>query len=164
MEQWKDIPGCEGRYAASNLGRIKSLTRRVRIVIHGVERTRIVQERVLRPGPMPSGHLSVAIGKGNSRLVHQLVMETFVGPRPLGLDTGHLDGDPTNNRLENLAYITRAENNRHALAHGRRRVSVEQVERCRAASSYAECVTLAEEMGVSISYTNNIRLGYSHAR
>ncbi|MGC8718421.1 MAG: NUMOD4 domain-containing protein [Thermodesulforhabdaceae bacterium] len=51
-EIWKDIPGYEGRYQASNLGRIKSLKRKVRSVNHytGKEFFRVVPERILRLG------------------------------------------------------------------------------------------------------------------
>jgi hypothetical protein len=59
------------------------------------------------------------------RTVHSLVAETFLGPRPPGSEVRHLDGDPLNNRVENLAYGTRIENaadrERHArTAHGER--------------------------------------------
>jgi hypothetical protein len=46
-----------------------------------------------------------------SRLVHQLVLETFVGPCPENQETRHLDGIPANNRLENLCWGTSQENN-----------------------------------------------------
>lgn len=82
MEIWKAIPGYEGKYEVSDLGRVRSLTRRVRVVPHGIETTRIVQGRILRPGKVKDGHVTVAVGKGNSRPVHQLVLEAFVGPRP----------------------------------------------------------------------------------
>lgn len=43
-------------------------------------------------------------GKVESRRVHELVAEAFNGPTPDGLEVFHLDGDLTNNRLENLSY------------------------------------------------------------
>lgn len=56
-----------------------------------------------------SGHLAVDLPCGR-RSVHQLVAEAFHGPRPAGLDTRHLDNDPTNNTPANLAYGTRSQN------------------------------------------------------
>lgn len=110
MENWKDIPGFEGRYQVSDLGRVRSLDHRVRVVCKGVDTTRLSPGRILRPGRTKSGHVSVAIGRGNSRLVHQLVLEAFVGPRPDGYDTLHLNHRPDDNRLINLRYGTRSEN------------------------------------------------------
>lgn len=67
---------------------------------------------------MSSGHLSVAIGKDNSRLVHVLVLEAFVGPCPDGQESLHGDGIPGNNTLTNLRWGTRTENIIDALNHG----------------------------------------------
>jgi hypothetical protein len=69
---------------------------------------------------MKSGHLSVAIGKGNSRQVHQLVLEAFVGPCPEGYEVLHLNHEPSDNRLVNLKYGTRSENVRMDYAVGAR--------------------------------------------
>lgn len=110
VEVWKGVPGHEDSYQVSNRGRVRSLTRRVRVVASGVDTTRLAKGRVLRPGRSRSGHVSVAIGRGNSRLVHQLVLEAFVGPRPEGQEVLHLNHNPADNRLENLRYGTRSEN------------------------------------------------------
>lgn len=113
-EVWKDIPGYEGRYQASSLGRIKSLKRKVRSVNHytGKEFFRTVNERILRPGRYcKNGHVSVVLGRGsNGRPVHQLIMRTFVGEPPEGQEVLHINGDPLDNRLHNLRYGSRTEN------------------------------------------------------
>lgn len=111
-ELWKDIPGYEGRYQVSNLGRVKSLPR-VALWHHrsGTVFPRRVAGRILKPGRMPCGHLSVVLGHGKpGSPVHHLVMLAFVGPRPAGMDICHNNGDPADNRLENLRYDTRREN------------------------------------------------------
>jgi len=51
--------------------------------------------------------------------VHRLVLEAFVGPCPEGMECRHLDGDPSNNRLENLRWGTPAENTEDKRKHGR---------------------------------------------
>lgn len=71
---------------------------------------RIAKGKVLRPGRNGSDHVTVALGKGNSRQVHQLVIEAFIGPRPAGCEVLHLNHCPDDNRLENLRYGTRSEN------------------------------------------------------
>lgn len=109
-EQWKDIPGYEGRYQASTEGRVRSVDHRVRLVAHGIETTRLVRGRVLRPGAGTSGHVSVALGKNNSKMVHAIILKTFVGPPPEGCETLHLNHTPSDNRLINLVWGTRSRN------------------------------------------------------
>jgi hypothetical protein len=62
----------------------------------------------------PKGYLDLWLGAPSSRTVriHQLVLLAFVGPKPPGMQTRHLDGDKTNNRLTNLVYGTPSENQR----------------------------------------------------
>lgn len=64
-----------------------------------------------------SGHLRVDL-PGRRAYVHHLVMEAFVGPRPDGIETRHLNGDPADNRLSNLVYGTKAENTKDSVRHG----------------------------------------------
>ena len=110
-EVWKAVPGHEGAYDVSSLGRVRSLARRVRhVAASGTESSRGVPSRLLKPGLLRSGHLSVAIGKGNSKLVHSLVLLAFVGPYPPNEECLHLNHNPQDNRLENLRYGTRSEN------------------------------------------------------
>lgn len=47
---------------------------------------------------------------GQNYFVHQLVLLAFVGPCPPGLECRHLDDNPRNNRIDNLAYGTHKEN------------------------------------------------------
>lgn len=57
------------------------------------------------------GHRTVCLYPGQiSRLVHRLVLETFVGPCPEGMEGCHNDGDHTNNQLGNLRWDTHQEN------------------------------------------------------
>lgn len=122
-EIWKDIPGYEGRYQASNQGRVRSVDRRVRLVVHGIETTRFAKGQILRPGPCQSRHLSVAVGKGNSKHVHALVALAFYGPPPPGHEVLHLNHDPKDNRVKNLRYGTRGENIAMDYAVGTRKVN-----------------------------------------
>ncbi|CAN5951037.1 unnamed protein product [Sphagnum jensenii] len=50
--------------------------------------------------------------------VHSLVLETFVGPRPEGMEACHFpDSDPSNNKLQNLRWDTHSENVRDRFRH-----------------------------------------------
>jgi hypothetical protein len=53
-------------------------------------------------------------------LVHRLVLEAFVSPCPPGMECRHLDGNPSNPRLDNLKWGTRAENVADTAKHGTR--------------------------------------------
>jgi len=57
-------------------------------------------------------------GKQHTRKVHRLVLETFAGPCPKGMETNHKNGIKTDNRLENLEWVTSSENTKHALSTG----------------------------------------------
>jgi hypothetical protein len=110
-EQWRDIPGHEGAYQVSDQGRVQSLTRSwIQISRHGTPYMHTMHGRLLKPGPTPSGHLSVALGRSNSQFVHALVLKAFVGPGPAGMEIRHLDGNEQNNCLSNLEYATRTRN------------------------------------------------------
>jgi hypothetical protein len=79
--------------------------------------------RELKPRPNRKGYRYVSIagpdGKFHSRLVHQLVLETFVGPRPPGMEARHvISNDPGDNRLVNLAWGTPPENTADKWRHG----------------------------------------------
>lgn len=51
--------------------------------------------------------------------VHRLVALAFIGPCPEGMEVLHINGEPDDNRLENLRYGTRAENVADTIRHGR---------------------------------------------
>jgi hypothetical protein len=81
------------------------------------------EPRIMSPGEDGHvGHVAVnlCLGDGTRRRgkVHRLVAEAFIGPIPAGLDVRHLDGNPKNNRVGNLAFGTRRENMADAVAHG----------------------------------------------
>lgn len=115
-EQWRTIPGFEGHYEASDLGRIRSLDR---TVPHGRVRAITVHGKILAP-TMHKGrpHLTlVRDGRRHQVAVHVLVLRAFRGPRPAGMEGCHGDGDATNNRLSNLRWDTSSANNRDQVQH-----------------------------------------------
>ena len=121
MESWKPIPSQPG-YEVSDLGRVRSVDRVVVAAAssYGPEVHRRYKGQILKPGKTPSGHLTVACGKGNSRSVHVLVLGAFVGPAPEGCECLHKDDVPDDNRLERLRWGTRSENMAEAWANGKR--------------------------------------------
>lgn len=79
------------------------------------------------PGTVANhGYRMVGIGSRSdgsyrNRQVHIIILETFVGPCPDGMETLHRDGNPLNNSLSNLAWGTPAENAADTFRHGRKR-------------------------------------------
>jgi hypothetical protein len=120
QEIWKDVPGYEGQYQVSDQGRVRSLDRVVMCegAVKGSYESR-KKGRLLRPGPSNFGHLSVVLGRRNTRMVHDLVLRTFVGPPPDKHECCHNNGNPADNRLENLRWDTRGANIRDAMKQGR---------------------------------------------
>lgn len=118
-EIWEPVVGHEGSHAVSDHGRVRSLDR---TMIRGSTPVRL-RGRVLRPsGDAQGEHQRVVIG-GRTRLVHSLVLEAFIGPRPPGFEACHNDGDPANNRLSNLRWDTRSANTRDRVRHGTHQMS-----------------------------------------
>lgn len=168
-ETWKDIPGFEGRYQVSDLGRVRSLDREwTQMSKHGTPYVHRKSGQLLRPGPSTAGHLTVALGKGKSRLVHQCVLLAFVGPRPGGADSLHLNGDETDNRLENLAWGSRGDNGRHKKWHkGQstyklRPEQIAEIKRVLSVRKRGDQAALADQFGVSETTIWSIKTGRTH--
>lgn len=118
-EVWRAVPGYEGVYEVSNMGRVRSLLRRVDA--EGVTGgPRHYKSRVLRPGVVrgyESVRLSTQEGYASFK-VHTLVLLAFKGPKPHGLVCRHLNGVKRDNRPENLEWGTHAENGEDAVRLG----------------------------------------------
>lgn len=105
MEIWKDIKGYEGIYSVNSVGDIKSIKRNI-----------ILKQRINHRG-YPVVSLSKR-GKVKLKTVHRIVAKTFIENPKNKSDVNHKDGVKTNNRVENLEWMTRSENIRHAYETG----------------------------------------------
>ncbi len=109
-EAWAWIPGYEGTYLVSTLGRIYSIPRpttpggvlRQHGDRHGYPLATLVQD-----------------GLQCKRRTHLWVALAFLGPTPVGQEVRHLNGDPSDPSISNLAFGTHAENMRDMVSHGR---------------------------------------------
>ena len=117
-EIFKDIPGYEGMYQVSNLGNVKSLSRKMnkgKIIF-------ISKEKLLKLSKDGRGYIQVNLSKDKKILnkkVHQLVAMAFLNHIPDGttkLVVDHIDNNPLNNRVDNLQVIT----NRHNISKDRK--------------------------------------------
>lgn len=108
---WKTIPGFPD-YQVSDQGEVRS--------------TKFNRMKVLKPSVDGGGYMQVVLrhdGRQATKRVHQLVALAFIGERPEGLQTRHLDGNTLNNASSNLAYGTPAENAADKHIHGTMRTS-----------------------------------------
>lgn len=113
-EEWRPIPGFDGLYEASSLGRVRS------VLPHPKGRTPALH--VLTPALHRNGYLNVGLRRSGRRVVvgvHRLVCMAFHGLPAAGEEARHLDSDRTNNTAENLAWGTHADNMQDAVAAGR---------------------------------------------
>ena len=106
VENWRPVVGYEGLYEVSDQGRVRSFDRP-----RGC-RGFVYKGRVLKHG-YSKGYPRVNLyrdGVVRFALIHQLIMESFVGPCPDGQQVRHVDDDRLNCTLGNLLYGTHADN------------------------------------------------------
>lgn len=107
-------------------------------------------------------------GKRHHKFVHRLILEAFVGPCPDGMEGCHNNGDPADNRLENLRWDTRSCNILDAIRHGTfvdnrgekngmAKLNRAQVEEIRCSPEIQRC--LANRFGVSRATIGMVRIG-----
>jgi len=158
-ENWKAVPGFEGLYEVSDLGRVRSLW-------CAAARQNCPRKTPLMLKQGTTAYARVDLCKDRVRTptqVHILVLTTFVCPRPAGMEGAHCDGNSRNNRLTNLAWKTHVDNEAdkklHGTApvgerHGRAKLTAADVAMIRASwvprSKTQDQRALAERYGVSV--------------
>lgn len=117
-EVWRDIQGYEGLYQVSNLGRVRSLDR-------WVDRTNqpgyFLQGKILKPRTGKNGYKYVVLCsrcEHRTFTIHRLVALAFVS-NPNGFNVvNHIDGNKTNNAVDNIEWCSYSENTLHAIKEG----------------------------------------------
>lgn len=161
QEEWRPVLGFEG-YEVSNLGRVRSWISR---------RSPKGKPHIRRAVLTPAGYEKIILIVGSRRLyrsVHRLVAEAFIpNPRRLPI-VRHLNHDPLDNRVTNLAWGSQADNVRdshedgrhpHGESHYAARLTAEEVRTIRRDPRSAKVI--GEEYGVTDSAISAIRNRHS---
>ena len=112
VEQWRPIPGYEGLYSVSSIGRVRSEDR---ITTHGTS-YKAVKGRTLCQNRTTNGYLALRLWRnGQFRVarVHQLVAEAFIDKPGEAFMVDHIDRNRSNNTISNLRWVTKAQNMRN---------------------------------------------------
>lgn len=110
MEIWKDIAGSPG-YQVSTLGRIRSFINNR----HGISDK---HPHILAQTKNQNGYFIVSLGRNRKELVHRLVAGAFLPNNDFPI-VRHLDDNPANNAVTNLAWGTQTDNMQDCVRHGR---------------------------------------------
>jgi len=118
-ERWLPVPNWVGYYEVSDQGRVRSVDRVITRTDGKLKRWKGV---LLSNRPGFAGYVTVHPRRGPevwTIRVHLLVLDVFVGERPPGAEACHNNGNPSDNRVENLRWDSPAGNARDTIRHGR---------------------------------------------
>ena len=122
MENWKPIPGFEGLYEASDLGRIRSCVGKVTSNARYEKRvwkSRIMRTKCLHNGKRKDKRITLwKDGVSKDFLVARLVASAWLGAPSGKMTVNHKNGDFLDNRPENLEWCSLADNIKHGFATG----------------------------------------------
>ena len=143
MEEWRDIPGYEGLYQVSNIGRVRSLD-------HPIG-TRLMRGRVLSLQKTKTGYHMVNLSKDgvvSKVFVHRVVAMAFL-PKQIDMNfVDHVNGVRSDNRVQNLRWVTCSDNRRNANRLGNLPKSYRRVRRSDGVE-YESMAAAARALGVT---------------
>jgi hypothetical protein len=175
-EEWAPISGFPD-YAVSDAGRVFIFQRTIMWSSSRRAKgfTRIMGGHIMKQGPAPR-YLCVKLSEDRqreNRSVHSLVLSSFVGPRPDGMQARHLNGNHLDNRLSNLVWDTPTANQRDRLTHGTdnrgdksplAKLTSGNVRAIRKGLKVGEsCASLSRQFGVALNTVHAIKTGRTWA-
>jgi len=143
-EVWLPFPFTDGKYEVSNYGRVRK-----------------THSKLIKSLQLEKGYCRVTLTLDKERhfFVHGAVMRAFYGEPPKGHQVNHKDCDKTNNRLENLEYVTPKENIQHSIKNGHRAKHFSKEHK----KHLGESISKAKK-GVPLSEEHKLHLKEGHAK
>ena len=155
-EVWRDIPGYEGYYEVSNIGRVRSVPRTREVKNrYGGTNLRTDKGVVMTPIEHSNGYLYVTLASDGLRInhyIHRLVARAFCDGAEDGLVVDHKDGNKRNNRCENLEWVTQKLNVIRAAQAMRKPKSV-----CKPSNTGEKYISIVKRRGRKPVYRVNIK-------
>jgi molybdenum-dependent DNA-binding transcriptional regulator ModE len=165
QEAWKDVVGYEGLYQISNVGRVKAFAKTVNSS-YGKTRTR--KEIIRKNQKMTRGYLFIRLARSKkdakAMSIHFLVAQAFIPNPKKKPEVNHINGIKTDNRVENLEWVTRRENIRHAVNIGLIKTggaskSSRSIKCLTNNKVYGSIIDAAKELGLSVSSVSKVCRG-----
>lgn len=129
-QEWRPVRGLEGRYEVSSGGLVRSLINR-RGGRHTKHSGNIISQSRLSSSGYKIVDMTLRKNSKKTFLLHRVVCEAFHGKRPKGMVVNHKNGIKLDNNADNLEWVTRIQNARHAkemgMARGKVRTSIESL-------------------------------------
>lgn len=110
METWRDVIGYEGLYIVNNMGEVRCLPKIVGFSAGYIQKARTMKQRLIK------GYPSINVCKNGIKKVlkiHRIVSMAFIPNHENKNQINHINGDKTDNRVENLEWCTGSENSLH---------------------------------------------------
>ena len=117
IEFWKAVVGADG-YEVSSMGRVRSVPRTTVLSNRTMRYKGKILATNLNSMGYPRAWVSTGVGQRINRLIHIMVAEAFLGPRPEGREVCHNDGSSKNAEFSNLRYDTPSGNAADKIKHG----------------------------------------------
>lgn len=118
MAEWRNITGFYG-YQVSDDGQVRSYNKVTHTKKHGA---RHWKDRILKQKVANDGRARVCLwadGKEKTLLVHRIMAIAFLGePQNKYMTVNHKDGNPLNNSIDNIEWVSRADNIRYGFKNG----------------------------------------------
>jgi hypothetical protein len=120
QEEWRPIKSYEGCYEVSNLGRVRSVTRKIeRTDPKNISKTRLFtyKGKLIPFWINEKGYLRLTLNKDGNKsnhLVHRLVANSFLDNIENKNQVNHKNGIKSDNRVDNLEWVTNLENRLHS--------------------------------------------------
>jgi hypothetical protein len=108
-EIWKEIKDSPG-YEVSSYGRVRNVDRKIKVLLKGKEHFYFRKGKILKSSINNSGYGTVYLGRYRKDMTHRVVAEVFLGKPSSGMAVNHKNGIRSDNRVENLEWVTYYQN------------------------------------------------------